>query len=195
MPRRSKGPRLYFDRTRRQFVIRDGQQYIRTSCSQDDRGNAEQQLGEYIARKYTPTPGPSPSVADVLLAYARGHLPSTAASANTLFNISNLAKYWGDKNLSDVSDKTCRAYAATKAAGGARKDLEIFRAAINYWNRSLGPLSHIPIVTLPRKAEPKDRWLTREEARRLRSSARHTPHLYRFCCIGFKTKIMQNGLC
>ena len=168
MPRRSKGPRLYFDESRGQYVIRDGQSFVRTSCSRYEHVVAEKKLGEYIADKYKPTPSPSPSVVDMLLAYSTNHLPTTATGANTAFNVSNLAKFWSDKYSFDVTNENCRAYAATKRAGGARKDLEILRAAINYWHRNLGPLSHVPIVWLPRKSEPKDRSLTREEARLIR---------------------------
>jgi integrase len=49
------------------------------------------------------------------------------------------------------------------------------------------PVRCLPVVTLPPKSEPRDRWLTREEARRLRKAAMKWPHLYRFVIIGLMT--------
>ena len=45
----------------------------------------------------------------------------------------------------------------------------------------------MPSIVLPPKAEPRDRWLTRAEAKRLRKAAMGTPHLYRFIVIGLLT--------
>lgn len=187
MPRRSQGPRLYLDPKRKQWAIRDGSDFIRTGCAERDGEGAQKRLAEYIASKYRPTPSPTPLVADVLLAYAQEHLPATAAGANTGFNIANLERFWGDKKIEDVNARNCRAYAASKSAGGARRDLEVLRAAINYWNKFYGPLTVKPVVILPAKSAPKERWLTRDEARRLRRAAMMTPHLYRFVVIGLQT--------
>jgi integrase len=40
---------------------------------------------------------------------------------------------------------------------------------------------------LPDKSEPRERWLTEEEAHRLRKAAMKHPHLYRFVILGLKT--------
>jgi integrase len=187
MSRRPKGPRLYLDTNRNQWVIRDGKNFIRTSCDRSDHSNAEKRLGVYIGSKYTPAPCAAPLIADVLLVYAKEHLPTTLASANSAFNINNLIHFWGAKKLVDVTPQNCRAYTATKNPGGARRDLETLRAAINYWHRFYGPLSVVPFVILPPKSEPKERWLTRTEAKRLRHAAMGAPHLYRFIVIALAT--------
>jgi integrase len=187
MPRKAQGPRLYLDPRRKQWVIRDGQNFVRTGCARADHEGAQKRLAEYIGSKYRPAPSPSPLIADVLLAYSQEHLPTTLAAANSAFNINNLKGFWGAKKLLDVNARNCRAYAETKSAGGARRDLETLRAAINYWHRFYGPLASVPFVVLPPKSEPRERWLTREEARRLRHAAMGTPHLYRFIVIGLAT--------
>lgn len=187
MSRRSQGPRLYLDPKRKQWAIRDGSHFIRTGCPERDSEGAQKRLAEYIAAKYRPTPSPSPLVADMLLTYAQEHLPMTAAGANTGFNIANLERFWGDKKLEDVNARNCRAYAATKSAGGARRDLEVLRAAINYWDKFYGPLAVKPMVVLPPKSAPRERYLTEDEARKLRKAAMATPHLYRFIVIGLMT--------
>lgn len=187
MPRRAKGARLYLDPRRKQWVIRDGPGFVRTGCPEADRANAEKALGQYIGQKHTPKPSSDPLLADMLVAYGKEHIVHTKSAQNVSYNISNLAKWWGDKRLSAVTAKNCRAYAASKTAGGARRDLETLRAAMGYWHREYGPLPVMPAVILPKKSPPRDRWLTRGEAAALLWAARHTPHLARFIIIGLYT--------
>jgi integrase len=82
-------------------------------------------------------------------------------------SIGRLNDYWGGKLLSEVTAAQCRAYAQIRGrAGGARADLEILRAAINYHakeNLHYGAVR----VALPPKGPPRDRWLTRTEAAKL----------------------------
>lgn len=187
MPRRKAAPRLYLDRTRRQWVIRDGQSFIRTGCTEAELTAAERHLAFYIGKKHKPEPGINPLIVDMLLAYSTEHLPGLAGESNTRYNIANLESWWGDKKLADVTAKNCRAYALTRQRGGARRDLEVLRASINYWHRNYGPLPSVPAVTLPAKGPPRDRWLTREEAKRLRKAAMKWPHIYRLVVLGLRT--------
>lgn len=67
----------------------------------------------------------------------------------------------------DVRAITCKAYA--KFVGkdsAARRDLEDLRAAINHAFKETVIDRPVP-VTLPEKAEPRERWLTREEVAQL----------------------------
>jgi integrase len=121
------------------------------------------------------------------MTYASEHIPHTRAAKNAAYNIGNLSKWWGDKKLSDVTARNCRAYAAARPPVGARRDLEVLRAAIGHWHREYGPLPSVPFVVMPAKPEPRDRWLTRSEAARLIKAARRTPHLARFILLGLYT--------
>jgi integrase len=78
-----------------------------------------------------------------------------------------LNAWWGAKMLSEVSGEHCRAYqAARNNRGGARRDLEDLRAAINHHSKE-GLHRGIVRVSLPPRGVPRDRWLTRSEAARL----------------------------
>ena len=69
--------------------------------------------------------------------------------------------------LSDVTGETCREYAALRGgSGGARRDLEDLRAAINHHAKE-GFHRGIVRVALPLKGQPRDRWLTRDEVAKL----------------------------
>lgn len=187
MPQRKAGPRLYYDRTRKQWAIRDGSRFVRTGCALADTGEAEKRLLEYIGAKHRPQPSQNPLVADMLIAYGNEHVPGKSSAKNIAYTISNLVPFWGDKRLADITANNCRSYAKDTTPAAGRRDLETLRAAIGHWHREYGPLSSIPAVVLPEKAEARDRWLSRSEAARLLWAARRTPHLRRFILIGLYT--------
>jgi integrase len=109
------------------------------------------------------------------------------AADKAAHNISNLIPFWGKKRADDVNADNCNAYANDRPPAAARRDLEVLRAALLYWNKHKAALSRIPAVVLPDKSQPRERWLTQEEARRLRKAAMKHPHLYRFVILGLKT--------
>jgi len=119
MPRRRLPPRLYLDQTRQQWTIRDGAHFVRTGCATGEVADAERILADYIAQKYEPQRSPAPPVADILLAYLRDKVPTMKSRSNK-YNISNLAAWWGDKTLDEVTAANCRKYAATKTQSAAR---------------------------------------------------------------------------
>jgi integrase len=69
--------------------------------------------------------------------------------------------------LAEVTGEQCRAYQAARGnKGGARRDLEDLRAAINHHAKE-GLHRGVVRVTLPPRGLPRDRWLTRREAAHL----------------------------
>jgi integrase len=187
MPRKSKGPRLYRDRARKEIVIRDGSKFVRIGCAESENERAEKKLAEYIAAKYKPAAVASPLIADVLLVYATERLPKTRTPGKAAHNISNLTPFWGKKRADDVNSDNCTAYALDRPAAAARRDLEVLRAALLYWHKHKAALARPPVVVLPEKAQPRERWLTQAEAKRLRRAAMKHQHLYRFVILGLKT--------
>ena len=187
MPRRKSPPRLYLDKVRKQWIIRDGANFVRTGCAESDGEGAEKRLGEYLGEKFVPQDGPTPLIAEVLKTYADEHLTKTKAAKNASYNVANLGRWWGDKNITAVTPKNCRDYAATKTGAAARRDLETLRAAIKHWHKFHGPLAMVPTVILPEKPGHRERWLTRSEVARLLWEARRTPHLARFILLGLYT--------
>jgi integrase len=73
-------------------------------------------------------------------------------------------EYWGGKMLAQVNAKTCASYVKHRGnTGGARRDLETFRAAINH-HANEGLHRGVVRVSLPPKGKARDRWLTHKEA-------------------------------
>lgn len=187
MPRRKSPPRLYLDPDRKQWIIRDGAGFVRTGCSESDRRGAEARLAAYLGQKHVPQRGQNPSIADILLAYASEHLPHTRAAKNAAYNVASLSAWWNGSRLSDVTARNCRSFAAGRTTAAARRDLETLRAAIGYWHREYGPLPVLPAVVMPPKPEPRETWLSRDQAAKLLWAARRVEHLKRFILLGLHT--------
>lgn len=189
MPRRAKPPRLYLDPKRQQWVIRDGQRFLRTGCGERDSAGAEKFLAQYIGFKHKPEASGAPMIADVLNIYGKEVAAHKKTARNIGYQIGSLLKWWGDKTVAEVSVKNCRAYAATRPPQAAAGDLKVLRAAVLYWHNEegYGPLNFIPKFWQPPPNPPKERWLTKAEAARLLKSAKPYPYLRRFILLGLYT--------
>lgn len=198
MPRPKKEARLRLrkDGARRIWVIKDGSRYIRTGCSEADLEGAEGRLREYLAEKYEPPTSGDPSSitsADVLIYYLRHRIPQLADPIKEGDFITQLEPFWSDKTMLEVSAKTSREYAAQRQATGvkpstARRELETLRAAVNYFMKEHN-LPYRPVVEMPPKSSPRDRWLTRKEVARFITAARRrgNHHVARLILIGLYT--------
>lgn len=185
MPRISKGPRLvkrdpvYRDgklHARGVWIIRDGDKFVSTGCaaqSSDTKApaEAEQKLKEYIADKWEPSRTAKDIgkilCAEVLAIYHSDKGEEVNQHDDLDGRIERLNEYWGDLTLLQVNPATCKGYVKTRpSTGGARRDLETLRAAINHHsaqNLHYGKVN----VTLPKKGESRKQWLTRSEAARI----------------------------
>jgi integrase len=179
MPRRKRLPRLWLRKARKRkgsiraasWIILDGTRHISTGCTADETTLAQQKLAEYISRKYQPSRKERDIeailIADVLSIYVDDRIPRQARPHPAYKRVRRLNEYWGGLRLADVNGATCRAYAEwSGSAGGSRRDLEDLRSAINHHSKE-GLHRGVVRVTLPKKGNPRDRWLTRIEAARL----------------------------
>jgi len=188
MPRRAKGPRLYFDPKRKQWAIRDGAHFIRTGCGERDSAAAEKYLAQYIAHKHKPEASGAPMIADMLAVYGDEVAPGMKSARLIGYNISNLLKWWGDKTAAQITMRTCKEFAATRPPQAAAADLKILKAATAYWHKSeYGPLNFQPVFWRPKANPPKDRSLTIREAARLLKAAKPYLHLRRMILLGLHT--------
>lgn len=175
MPQKRLPPRLWCreERDKRtgqvtvRWIIKDGGRQIRTGCLESEIAQAERQLADYIADKYRPPKGGSAAnitIADILITYAEDKAGHSANPKQTLQIVGRLNAFMGEKPVADIKAKLCKAYAEHRGtASGARRDLEVLRAATNYYNGEHG-LDVLPRFTLPAKSLPRERYLTRFEA-------------------------------
>lgn len=201
MPRKRKPPRLYLrERAGRdpQWVIRDGTSEVGTGCGPDDIAGAGKALERYLAEAYTPPKTSKVAdllVAEVLAYYAKERMPQTSRPDAIRVSLAPLFEFWGTRPISEIKGATCREYAAWRqrwskvAESTARHDLVNLSAALGYYHKEF-TLDALPVVTLPDKAKPRERWLDRGEIARLVWAAwrdkRHR-HVARFILIGYYT--------
>jgi integrase len=126
-------------------------------------------------------------IAEILAAYGSEVAPTKASARNMGYNITNLLKWWGDKTVRDITVKSCRAYIASKTAPAAGADLKVLKQSVVYWHKEYGPLESVPEFEMPQPNDPKDRWLTRDEAAKLLWAARRYQHLRRMILIALYT--------
>ena len=129
---------------------------------------------------------------DILADYAEEHGTTTAAPWRIGCAIDALAPLWTGRMVAEITKQTCTRYATARgrSPGTVRRELGVLRAAINHAHRE-GRITRTVAVHLPDRPEPRDRWLTRQEAAALLKAARQTSkarlHLPLFILIGLYT--------
>lgn len=193
MPQKRRPARLWLRPDTRTWVIKDGPERISTECSEDQIGAAQAKLAEYIADQYRPQRGSRSAevtIGDVLMVYLEEKCPKTARPKETESMIGRLNDFFGDLTVSAIRGKLCREFADERGnEGGARRDLEVLRAAVNYYHGE-HTLDMVPKITLPEKGSPRQKWLTRQEVARLVRASRNgfrSQHLVRLIMIGLYT--------
>lgn len=217
MPRPSKGARLHKYAHRTNWYILDtGCKPQSTRCA--SHSEAEKALAAYIATKGRQGAASEPAnitCGQILTLYAEEHAPTVVDQERIGHAVSALWPFWSSLKVADVKGETCRRYAKWRqkvvkrdpetkepiefepvAPGTARKELGTLKAAINYCHAE-GYLTNAPAVVLPDKPEPKERWLTRDEAARLMWAAWRgdkTQHLARFILIALYTGTRRDAI-
>lgn len=181
MPRSKAAPRLWFrperfDKAGKRvsngvWIIIHGTKHVSTGYPERDVEAAERALAEYTVAQYRP-PRRERDIEDILVAevlsvYDADCREKQANKSAFDGRLERLNTWWGAKVLADVNGQTSRDYTAWRGNyGGARRDLEDLRAAINHHAKE-GLHRGVVRVSLPRKGQPRQRWLTRSEAARL----------------------------
>ncbi|BGE84721.1 hypothetical protein Ms3S1_11570 [Methylosinus sp. 3S-1] len=228
MPRPSKGAHLWLRPARRdgsgaivkaaRWFIKDAGRQIGTGCGAGEREEAERRLACYIASKYAPARrerGLSEiRIADVIKIYLDDVAPGHARPQKTAERCDRLLDFFGHRRLDEITGALCREYAADRygkgcderpggnrgKGGGAKRDLEDLRSAINHHAKE-GYHRGVVRVVLPERGKARQRWLTRDEAARLlwicwrtrevqegaQTDKRPLRHLCRFLILGLYT--------
>jgi integrase len=212
MPRRAKGPRLWFRPARRDrngrlthaaaWVILDSGSQI--SLGSIEAKEAEKALADYIGVKHrkaitssTRDPERIP-VADVITLYAQDVAPTRARPDEVGRRLNRVLAFFGDRKLSEINGALCRQYVRQSSAETtAKRDLEDLRAAINHHRRE-GLHDRIISVSLPERRPPRETWLTREQAAALLWAAWRRPyykHMAKFVLVALYTGRRASVVC
>lgn len=159
----------------------------RISLRTADLGEAKRRLADFTAK---PT---GETVGELVEAYLDDK-DKTAVRAIDLRYAWKAAKdHFAHLRPDQVTREVCRAYAKQRRAAGRkpatiRKELETVRAAVNF-HKAAGA-----VFELPRQPPPKQRFLTKDEARKLVKAARRFPHIRAFIVLSLATAARQSAL-
>ncbi|MDE0379652.1 MAG: site-specific integrase [Rhodospirillales bacterium] len=190
MSRPRKGLRLHRKGGKGNWIIVDGETRVSTGTA--DRGRADAALARYVAeqgRREGPRTGDDVTIGEVLDWYGEGHARGVKAPERIGYSIKALRPWFGPARVSTINRSTCEAYVRHRgvASDTVRTELAHLNAAIN-WCKDEGRLVTDVRATLPPKAAPRDRWLTRDEVAKLIRACRHrSPHLARFILVAVYT--------
>lgn len=173
MGRKASGPRLARIAGRRKWYIRDtinGESKV-FSTGTEDKAEADRLLADYAATKDLPE---RPTVGQLIDYYmkARTHLPTHGGMA---YFAKRPKAEWGNLYPDQITDRLVAEYIERHGDRTmTRRELEMVSTAIS---RKL---------PMPSRKPPRERYLTREEAKRLYDAAQSI-HLKLFILIGLET--------
>ena len=128
-------------------------------------------------------------------AYYQIRRPHLARPDNLKFSLAPIKAELGNLHPSMISQKTIDAYASSRGRANATimRELKCLRAALAWGRDNLN--TPAPRFRMPVKdSKPRDRWLTKAEARRL-VDACESPHIELFVQIALATGARSNAIC
>lgn len=166
---------------------KDGQTE-RISLRTADLGEAKRRLTDWEAK-------PSGETVGELVASYLADKDKTAIRAKDLHGSWKQAKdTFAHLRPDQITRDLCRSYRDQRYAGGrkpntVRKELEVVRAALNFHKKGAAA-----VFELPSPPPPKERYLSRDEARALLRGARKFPHVRAFIALSLATGARQSAL-
>lgn len=165
-------------RLRGQFALtfdRSGKRH-RYTLGTDDAGEA-QALAPALYAELTRPKGRT--VTDLWKAYT-AEKQGRAVLTTMKYTWKALEPHFGFRDGEDITRTECQAYAAARhkkglSDGSIHTELGHLRTVL-VWAQKRRLIAHAPDIERPRKPEPKDRYLTRDEARRILAAAT-LPHV------------------
>lgn len=193
MARPSRGPHL---------VRRAGVWYIawadgsgrspRASTGTRNRAEAEQALAAFIVASGEPQ-RQAPPIPVLLDRYIAARWPAGPPNAERHAQ-AHLARHLGNATPDDLTPDRIRRYIAQRAvkATTAARELTVLRAALKHAVADR-IIAAAPPIAVPPPAEPRDRWLTRQEADALVAACR-PPHLRLFVLLALHTAARHGAI-
>lgn len=160
----------------------------RVSLRTADLGKAKRALADWLAK-------PSGETVGELVASYLDDKDKTAIRAVDLRGAWKQAEaHFAHLRPDQITRDICRTYRAERYAAGrkpntVRKELEVVRAALNFHKRG----EHA-VFELPPPPPPKERFLTKDEVRRLLKATRRFPHVRAFIALSIATGARQSAL-
>lgn len=160
----------------------------RVSLRTADLGEAKRRLKDWEAKP------PGETVGDLVASYLDDKDKTAIRAADLRGAWKQAEATFAHLRPDQISRDLCREYrdmryAAGRKANTVRKELEVVRAALNFHKKGA-----VAVFELPRPPPPKERYLSRDEARALLKGARRFPHVRAFIALSLATGARQSAL-
>lgn len=158
------------------------------STGQSECQAAEKWRDQWVAGREQPLPPAQPTIAEILDAYVTARLPHVESKETLRLCAQTIKKLVGNlepRMLGRYTYLNARLAANTTSAGTIRREVTVLRAALSWSSREKW-IESAPYCEMPPKPPPRDRWLTRDEVRRLIAAAA-SPHVRLFIVLAYHT--------
>lgn len=181
----------------------------RISTGTADLVAAKRYLAQFEAGYGTPAPIARPTINQVLDVYLADRKPRVAAYATLELACKALRRHLGDLEPQHITRERSRLYARQRRAEGYEvgpeakrrrkpvkdgtiiRELVTLRAALR--NQGGEAAAAADMIETPRTPQPRDRWLTREEAAKLLEAAK-LPHVKLFVALALYTAARRGAI-
>jgi integrase len=162
----------------------------RTSTRTKDRVQAERRLAQWIANEGTQEPDEEFTLARLLHEYEKDAVERVRSKQTLQFAVKALSRHLANLRIRDLTPRVVERYAKDRGIGaaGVLRELSVLRAALSWavahkWITQ----EQKPIISSPVRApKPRDRWMTKDEAKRLLAATK-APHMKLFIMLGLMT--------
>lgn len=163
---------------------------VRIALGTDDRGLAEARARDIWRQRHA---APSDRVEDLWAAYVRDRKQTVARADRFEATWKPLAPHFGHRMGTAIQPDDCRAYYKARKRDGMsdstiKTELEFLRACLRFKYRDAAPA-----LWLPPASAPRDRYLTKEEARELLEHI-EAPHVRLFVELAIATGARMTAL-
>lgn len=160
----------------------------RVSLRTDDLDEAKRQLADFLRKPSGET------VADLMTVYLADKRKTAIRWKDLEGSWKQAAPSFAHLRPDQITREVCRAYRDARYKAGkkpatVRKELETVRAGVRFSKRD-----GQSVFELPPQPRPKERYLTRDEARALLQAARKFPHVKAFIALSLATGARQTAL-
>lgn len=170
----------------------------RLSTRAKNRRSAERFLAQFKAGALSRQAPQAPTVAEILDGYLEDKKGQARSWATLDYSCRPLRKAIGDLEPAHLNRAVLRGYAKERTLAGRKpstiiREIVTLRAALK-WALSEKWISSIPELPMPVSAPPpRDRWLSRDEARKL-VAACASPHIKLFVLLALKTAARKGAI-
>lgn len=199
MARTRSGARLWRHPNGTYYIVWTGAAGTqRISCRTKDRGAAESYLAKWQAGELSPAAPEVVTIAPILDGYLDERDGQVRAHATLVYACKPLKRVLGKLEPAHLNRGVLRQYAETRLKEGRSpgtiiREIVTLRAALK-WAKGEKWIDDVPELPMPVSAPPpRDRWLTRDEARRLVEAAT-SPHVRLFILLALKTAARRGAI-